>query len=876
MITPEGLEDQLLGIVVAKERPELEEEKTQLILQSADNKKRLKEIEDQILQILSSAEGNILENETAIEVLSSSKVLSVELFDKQRIAEETERKIDETRESNSIVMSNKSILLYYSLYCNVCRSLFEKDKLLFSFLLCAAILKNHKDLDEPEFLQLMTGGIGLGGPALPNPDPSVISDKAWAELGRLSDLPAFKGLLQEFKVSEWKHLMDTNDLHDIQFPGRWGSLNEFQRLLIVRALRSEKMVPCLQDFVKVKLGHKFIEPPTFDLAGSYEDSNNRSPLIFILSPGVDPMAQLLKFADDKGFGGQKCQSISLGQGQGPIAAAMIRDAQKGGTWVVLQNCHLAVSWLGTLEKIVDDMSSGTSLHKDFRLWLTSYPSPKFPSSILQMGVKMTNEPPKGIKANILKSYLSDPISDEKFFAACKKPAEWEKLLFGLCTFHAIVQERRNFGPLGWNIPYEFNESDLRISMRQLQMFLDEYAEIPFKALVYLTGECNYGGRVTDDWDRRTLLNLLSTYYCAAVVDDNNYKFSPSGVYFAPAKGKYENYLEYIRGLPLNQSPEVFGIHDNGDIARQLAETRQLFESILKTQENSSGGGQGGQKSSDEILIEVSTDILNRMPAAFNLESAIKQYPVNYNESMNTVLIQEMIRFNKLIQVVLVSLANVQKAIKGLVVLSAELEEVCKSLLVGRVPAMWASKSYPSLKPLAGYIADLVTRLKFFQTWLEQGSPKVFWMSGFFFTQSFITATLQNYARRYTIPIDELGLDFEVLAISTSDVPPQDGVYVSGLFLEGARWVREKGLLGESMSKVLYDQMPIIWFKPIRIADIKTQGTYTCPVYKTSARRGVLSTTGHSTNFVIPIRLPTDKPEKHWIMRGLAALLQLDD
>jgi dynein heavy chain len=81
--------------------------------------------------------------------------------------------------------------------------------------------------------------------------------------------------------------------------GKWTSLNDFQQLLVIRALRNEKIVPAVQQFVKVKLGHKFIEPPTFDLVGSYDDSSNKSPLIFILSPGVDPMAQLLKFADDK-------------------------------------------------------------------------------------------------------------------------------------------------------------------------------------------------------------------------------------------------------------------------------------------------------------------------------------------------------------------------------------------------------------------------------------------------------------------------------------------------------------------------------------------------------------------------------------------------
>ena len=165
---------------------------------------------------------------------------------------------------------------------------------------------------------------------------------------------------------------------------------------------------------------------------------------------------------------------------------------------------------------------------------------------------------------------------------------------------------------------------------------------------------------------------------------------------------------------------------------------------------------------DDLLNALVIRILPEFPNIFDLEKAYEKYPVDYNESMNTVLTQEMTRFNGLIAIVRSSLIDIQRALKGEILMSPELEKASRSLFDGKVPDLWLKKSYPSLKPLGSYVLDLKTRINFFQDWLENKQPIEFWISGFYFTQSFLTGILQNFARKYTIPIDEIIFHFEVI------------------------------------------------------------------------------------------------------------------
>ena len=151
-------------------------------------------------------------------------------------------------------------------------------------------------------------------------------------------------------------------------------------------------------------------------------------------------------------------------------------------------------------------------HIEFRLWLTSMPSESFPTAVLQNGVKITKEPPKGLRANLKATYIK--LDNDKL-KRTNKVEEFQKLLFGLSFFHALVIERRKFGPLGWNIPYEFNDTDMDITAAQLELYVSSYDDIPYKVLQQLTSVVNYGGRITDDKVIKlmTSKSILSLLFC---------------------------------------------------------------------------------------------------------------------------------------------------------------------------------------------------------------------------------------------------------------------------------------------------------------------------------------------------------------------------
>mmetsp|Transcript_23863 Transcript_23863/g.43710 ORF Transcript_23863/g.43710 Transcript_23863/m.43710 type:complete len:2143 (+) Transcript_23863:3-6431(+) len=936
MATVDGLQDQMLGIVVAREEPATEEKRVNLVVESARAKAQLKDLEDKILALLSSSTGNILDDEELIETLSSSKVMGVKIEEQVKQQEITAVQIQEVRQVYKghalrcaalyfivgdlcivdpmyqfsldwfIKMFNVSIdraeekeskeerftELFRSfvslLFIMVSRSLFEKDKLLYSFMLTMKCQEVDGELKLTEVMALLTGLPGQPKEEKP-PDSEWLTQVSWNKVNALQALgDVFDGFIGEFSanLAGWKAVFDSDDVFEVEWPNNFKmKCTTLQRALLILALRADGTVRACQDIVEGKLGRFFLEPPPLELEVCFKDSEPAIPLIYILAMGSDPMADIQRLAEGLDMLA-KINPISLGQGQGPKAIAGIAEGGKSGKWVLLQNCHLAPSFMPKLEGIVEKFDS-KELNPDYRLWLTACPAPHFPISILQNGIKMTIEPPKGLRMAMMRSYMS---IDEEWFESCPKSYEMKKMCFGLCFFHGLILERRGFGPVGWNIKYGFSEPDRDISRFQLKNFLDDFEGVPYEALNYMVAEANYGGRVTDNQDRRCIITILKDFYSPKILDPE-YKFSLSGIYYSPPEGPLQSYIDFIKSLPLNTTPEVFWLHNNANLTAAINEGLYVLKtavSLMSSFGASAAAGddeeEGGKaKTPEEIFSEIAADVASRLPDKCDIGAVMRTYPVRYDQCLNTVLHMELGKFNRLQSKLKDTCVNLGKAVKGLVVFSPELESVGEGCLTNQIPGPWMGVSYPSLKPMLSYVEDFLLRWKFMQNWVKNDIPTMFWFSAYFFQQAFLTGVLQNFARRDKIAIDRCMWNYTVMKMAfVAADHPDKGAYVNGFFMDGARWDDDKMYIEDSFPKVLWCDMSSIWLKPVEIDQDETDpsAVYQCPIYKTSDRKGVLSTSGHSSNFIMWVSLPHSCTglhcEEFWTKRGVALITQTDD
>ena len=282
----------------------------------------------------------------------------------------------------------------------------------------------------------------------------------------------------------------------------------------------------------------------------YTEMNVGTPAFFVLFPGVDPTPDVERVGAMKGktLHDQTFTNISMGQGQEQIAMNALKDCATKGNWLMIQNVHLMTDWMREFERALE-IAVEEDPHPEFRCFISSEPPgiptmEIIPESILQNSIKVSNQAPQDLKANLRRAMSK---FDEAYYEKARdhKYNEFKALIFGLVMFHALILGRRKFGSQGWSRFYSFNDGDLTICGDVLHNYLSKYEFVPYQDLRYIYGEIMYGGHITDDWDRRTNRTYLEVIIRPEIMTQMQMTLQPGFKSPDPAKFERQTYVNYI-------------------------------------------------------------------------------------------------------------------------------------------------------------------------------------------------------------------------------------------------------------------------------------------------------------------------------------------
>ena len=923
-VTQAGLEDQLLADVVASEREDLQMLKQKLTREQNEYMITLKQLEDNLLAALSSAEGNFLEDEALVVGLEQTKATAAEIAVKVEIAKTTEVEINVAREKYRPSAARGALLYFivkvleklhpmyqvslkafnvvfmfavvhapqaedkedvaarvaniidtvtFGVYNYTSRGLFERDKLIFAAQMTIAVLALRGEIDATELSFL------LRCPGLPTPSPvEFLTAALWGQIKALSAMETFANFDRDIEGSakRWQKFCESEVPEREKFPGDWKAKTPLQQLCMLRTLRPDRMMNAMTLFIGEQLGTKYTGGIQGAFKETLKETTKTTGVFFILSPGVNPIAQVEELGKEMGFtfDNGKYHMVSLGQGQEPIAEEAMHKGAKEGHWVVLENIHLVVKWLKVLEKTMEDCSAVA--HPDFRFFFTAEPAgtPEYhimPQGILQACIKVTNEPPTGVQANLhaaLNCFSQDTLE------MCAREVEFKKILFALVYHHAVILERRKFGPIGWNVNYPFTKGDLMISCNVLFNYLEANSIVPWIDLRYLFGEIMYGGHITDNIDRRLESTYLQTYLDPAMLDAD-IELAPGFV--SPPPSDFVEYHTYIDEAMPPESPYLYGLHPNAEIDYLTLTSARLFNEVLAMQSTGGSGASGGA-SKEEMVSATLEEFVEKIPEQFNMHEMSTRVPIEERTPYVNVVFQEASRMNRLLDAILTGLKEVRLGLKGELTVTPSMEAIENALFFDTVPPNWGVILGPSTKPLGAWFTDVLDRVKFLEAWIgDFALPSTVWLGGLFNPQAFLTAISQATARKNEWPLDKVVLTIDVTKkYNAGDFssPPREGAYLYGLYMAGARWDTQTGLIQDARLKELCPPMPVIFCKAIPVDKQDLRGTYSCPTFKTVERGRAKEAVavGLCPGFVWYFNLKTKVNPNKWTLAGCAMTL----
>mmetsp|Transcript_6024 Transcript_6024/g.9342 ORF Transcript_6024/g.9342 Transcript_6024/m.9342 type:complete len:843 (+) Transcript_6024:3-2531(+) len=806
--------------------------------------------------------------------------------------------------------------LTFAVYIHINRGLFEVDKLIYKLMMTLKVLETEtSNLTAPMITLLLRAGASMIPDQQPRKPFDWFTVDVWMNICCLAQTLDFFGDLKtsvEQNEAEWKKWYESETPESQEIPKLEERLanhpsGDILRLLLLRSFRSDRFRLGAQIFIASAVGQKYVEPVPARMEDVWAVSETFTPVILMLTPGADPTTSLQELAKKKGL---LIHAVSMGEGQEPHATKAVNISMAEGGWALLQNCHLGLGYMKSLDVMIQTAQKEKEVDPAFRLWITCEAHPEFPINLLQTSVKVTNEPPAGMKAGLFRSYTST-VDAERL--ARIETKDWRDLVFALCFLHSSVQERRKFGAIGWCVPYEFNTSDLEASLQFLEKHSFSATGLNFDTVQYMVSEIQYGGRITDDFDR-TLFNTFAFIWLCGKVFTEEFVFvdpekSHGFRYNIPNTETMEGFRNFITTFPAHDSPEIFGLNTNADLTFGTAESIYILGTINDTQPKDTSA-KAGAKTREELVTEKCDELLALMPEGYTddivraqvrkRDKKENQYVLgpNFNPDekvdglsipLNVFLYQEITRLGFTINNVRTTLKNLKQAISGEIIMTPQLQDALSSVSDSKPPVHWYTDASGAeiawqLPSLALWFTSLIDREKQLTLWLTTTRPVTYWMTGFFNPQGFLTAARQEVTRKHKA--DRWALDDVVLKCEVTDYadtrrikdPPKEGIYIQGLYLEGCSWDRGSGKgngrLRESAPKEMYTPLPVLEVsaftsqKAAQFYQTKPgKYFYDCPCYKQPRRTGL--------NYVFVVKLPCEEDPNHWVLRGVGLLCSKD-
>uniref|UniRef100_A0A3Q2VKF8 Cytoplasmic dynein 2 heavy chain 1 n=1 Tax=Haplochromis burtoni TaxID=8153 RepID=A0A3Q2VKF8_HAPBU len=827
--TRAGLRGQLLALTIQQEKPELETEKTRLLQQEEDKKIQLAQLEESLLETLATAQGNILENRELIDSLNQTKASSALIQESLLESHRLQASLDQERDAylplaesaskmyfvitdlskinNMYRFSLASFLRLFQralqakkeeentdariaalganlknmVYEYVCRSLFKADQLMFAIHFVKGM---YPELFLENEWDVFTGFI-VGEMFKKEEFPSWIDQERHGAVAILK--ATFPALYQTLCLSDsdlWLSFLQSSHCEQ-EIPSSIAKkITPFQQLLLVQAVRPDRLQSAMTCFASQTLAMKELSPPPLNLRRLYTETMEWEPVLIIISPGADPSQELAELAAETVGRDNYHEVISMGQGQADVALATLRECSRNGDWLCLKNLHLVTAWLPLLEKELNVLRPKAG----FRLWLTAEVHPRFPPILLQSSLKITYEDPPGLKKNLLRTYESwtpEQISKGGILARAQS-------LFCLGWFHAVCQERRNYIPQGWTKFYEFSLSDLRAGFEIIDRLFEGGKQFQWEFVHGLLENAIYGGRIDNPSDLRILRSYLEQFFSTHLLSSSHSagQRKSRGVFFPPQISLPNScaildYRRVIENLPEDDRPAFFGLPAN--IAR--SSQRIVSSQVISQLRILSRSVATGSKFDRELWSNGLSPILNLWKKLNQGSTLIHQKVDPPTESQKSPVLSfiSLEQFNaiRLVQSIHQSLAALSKVIRGTQLLTPEVQKLATALLNQECPLTWQNKWEGPEEPMQ-YLRAVVTRALAIQSWVERANRQallsdILDLSELFHPDTFLNALRQETARTMSCSMDSLVF---VSSWRSSIAQAKLQVKIGGLQLEG--------------------------------------------------------------------------------------------